>query len=334
MLSDVLGWVIVLMLLLGGICLLGMAVPFRPFGSRRRAAQWLLLVSGALLATNVGVAAVAPQAADQGQTSERVTSDSATAPAVPSDDGAHATVEDDAIADGTGSAEPSSGLVTMLAALTPRAGRQTDTEPRAASLPSVDSEPAVLSPALDALAAAVRDALGPATISGSGPELRFPETAFTWTDATRPHRAEIVEIVNRIARQHQRCPDPDPKSVTRSAQGTAGDPVFLVSCGRGHEAFRLRFRPGDAARGRVFAAVRALDAPAAISACVAVARARGAPPVQVSETPALTYVNERSGLSRIQTSFATGAGAERSFDIDCLFEGPDLIEATIIERAD
>ncbi len=332
-LTDVLGWVVVLIFVLGGFCLLGLVVPLRPFGSRRRAAQWLLVASGALLATSVSMAAVAPPAAER-KAAEAAAEDAEEAEVAAAEE----VVEDDAaeVADAGDAADesaaaPVTGLVTLLEALT--LPHDLPEEAAEASLPAAEAEPGAMAavPMIDDLLGAVRDALGPSR--GSGPDLRFPDSAFNWTSATRDHRVAIVEIVNRIALQHEGCRDPDPRSVARSAHGSAEAPVFIVTCGRGHDSFRIRFRPEDAAGGRVFAAVRAMEPAEALAACAAVARARGVPPVRFSDEPALTYVNEKSGLARIQSSFAAGGEPGQAFDIDCLFEGDEIVEATIKPRA-
>jgi hypothetical protein len=312
MLLDVLNWAGIGFLALCAICAVGLVAPFRPFGNRRRAAWSLIVVAGALLATNISLAAVAPPAPQRG-------ADAGLAHA--------AEPAEDPAPEG-----PMAGIAATAAELTAPAVRATGDALRAVTR-LVPSPPE----ARDAVLQAVRLTPPATPAPDPAPTLRFPEGAFSWTGDTDPYRAQIVDLVNRIARQHGACRDPDPKSLRRTAGGAAGDPQFQITCGRGHDAFRIRFRPGDAAGGRVFSRVPPMEADEALAACEAAARARAAEPesVRFTEAPDLTYVNRHSGEARIQARFRgrmTGAG-EQGYAIDCLFEGRRLIEARVEAQA-
>jgi hypothetical protein len=306
MLLDVLNWAGIGFLALCGLCFVGLVVPFRPFGNRRRAAWSLIVAAGALGATTLSQAAVAPPAPQQ----------AATVPA------AEEAAPEGRVAE----------IAATAAELVAPAVRATGDAVRAVTN-LVPSRPETM----DAVLQAVRLTPPSAPAPDPAPTLRFPETAFRWNGDTDPFRAEIVELVNRIARQHAGCREPDPNSLRRAGGGAGGDPQFLITCGRGHDAFRIRFRPGDAAAGRVFAAVAPLEPDEALAACVGAARARAVEPesIRFTEAPDLTYVNRNSGEARVQARFRgrmTGAG-EQGYAIDCLFEGRRLIEARVEAQA-
>lgn len=167
----------------------------------------------------------------------------------------------------------------------------------------------------------------------------FVEADFYWDDDTAKAKDQIVAVVNKIARENDNCPDPDPSSVAKSAdKSKPGNPVFYVTCGSGADVFNIWFRPGDATDGTTFDAVRLLSKAAASEACEQVAKSAAAHPstVDFSRVMDLSYFAHKNGNVRVTSSFTAknAFDLELKYDIYCFFEGNRLVEQSITEAMD
>ena len=162
----------------------------------------------------------------------------------------------------------------------------------------------------------------------------YVESDFNWDDDTSKHKKQIVAVVNKIARQHENCPDPGSvfKSVERSEPGA---PVFFVMCGTGMDVFNVWFRPEDAENGKVFDAVRPISESDAADACEVAAKTATAHPstVDFSRFLNLSYVTYINGRARLTSTFTAknSFNLELEFKISCLFEGNEMVENSIDE---
>lgn len=162
------------------------------------------------------------------------------------------------------------------------------------------------------------------------------EDDFYWDEDTSRYRAEIVKVVNRIAAENAKCPNPDPQSVMLStSRSKPGAPVFFVTCGQGAGVFNLWFSPKDAASEREFRAVQPIARSAAAATCEQEARARAVHPstVKFSRFVDMAYMTYDSGRARVTSKFTArnAFNLELTYVIDCLFEGDSLLEVNIYE---
>lgn len=163
---------------------------------------------------------------------------------------------------------------------------------------------------------------------------------FHWSGEAVGYKAGIVAVVNKILRENGECRSIDPGSLARSAsRSSPGDPVFFVACNSGAEMFNVWFRPGDADTGRIFATKKPLAKTAAAHACEARARASSgdvAGSGAFARMNDVSYISHDTGRARVVSSFTavTGLAVERTYRIDCLFDGPLLVEADISEASD
>ena len=175
------------------------------------------------------------------------------------------------------------------------------------------------------------------TLEEAATNSRLDADDFFWDEQTIPFQAEIVEIVNRITREHQRCRDPDPQSVALSSRSSPGTPVFFVTCGQGVSAYNVWFSPEDARNGREFRATAHVERTAAVEACERAAWAQAAHPstVTFSRFLSLSFTRYDSGRARITSKFTARntLNLELTFSIDCLFDSSNLIEVTVFEVA-
>ncbi|WP_139267157.1 hypothetical protein [Celeribacter indicus] len=165
----------------------------------------------------------------------------------------------------------------------------------------------------------------------------YVEEDFHWDTDTAPFKPQVVTVVNRIARENRNCREIDTASVAKSpSRSGPGDPVFFVTCGSGMEAFNIWFRPSDADGAEGFAAKAPLAKGAAVAACEAAARRAAVHPstVDFSRILDLAYIPHASGRARVVSTFTarTALNLELTYRIDCLFDGPELIETHIAER--
>jgi hypothetical protein len=167
----------------------------------------------------------------------------------------------------------------------------------------------------------------------------YVESDFYWDDDTSKYKPQIVAVVNKIARENSNCSQIDPSSVAKSSsRSKAGDPVFFVTCGSGADVFNIWFRPKDADSGEAFVAKVPLGQSAAVDACEIAAKQAATHPSTVSFSRVwdLAYIPHVSGRARVVSTFTAknAFDLELKFRIDCLFDGPSLIEANIAESSD
>ncbi|MCW3784706.1 hypothetical protein [Defluviimonas salinarum] len=168
---------------------------------------------------------------------------------------------------------------------------------------------------------------------------KYVEDDFYWDEDTSEFKPQIVSVVNRIAVENRNCSTIDPSSVAKSpSRSKPGDPVFFVTCGTGVDVFNVWFRPSDAEGDQQFNATEPLSRNAAVNACEMAAKQAATHPSTVSFSRVwdLAYVTHASGRARVVSSFTAknGLNLELKFRIDCLFDGPDLIETNISESLD
>lgn len=159
---------------------------------------------------------------------------------------------------------------------------------------------------------------------------------FPWNRDTTSYKAQIISIVNRIAREHPGCKRIDPSSVALSTnKGGADDPVFYVTCGELLDAFNVWFKPSDVDSGTAFEPKAQIDRVAAADACEKAAKLAATHPSTVSFSRLwdLAYVPHASGRVTVLSSFTAknSFGLEINHRIKCLFDGPGLIGTTIAE---
>lgn len=167
----------------------------------------------------------------------------------------------------------------------------------------------------------------------------YVESDFYWDDDTSKYKPQIVAVVNKIARENSNCSQIDPSSVAKSSsRSKAGEPVFFVTCGSGADVFNIWFRPKDADSGEAFVAKEPLGQSAAVDACEMAAKQAATHPSTVSFSRVwdLAYIPHVSGRARMVSTFTAknAFDLELKFRIDCLFDGPSLIEINIAESSD
>lgn len=171
--------------------------------------------------------------------------------------------------------------------------------------------------------------------SGDGKRV-FVDEDFSWREDTEAYKPQIMAAVNKISRENAQCEEIQPYSVGRSpTDSKLGDTVFFVTCKSGSSMFNVYFRPGDIDADKTFAAKQPLGKAAAISACEVAARNAANHPstVNFSRIMDAAYVPHPSGRARVTSSFTAknAFNLELKYNINCLFEGNELIETTISE---
>ena len=162
----------------------------------------------------------------------------------------------------------------------------------------------------------------------------YVEADFFWDDDTTPFKSDLVQVVNRIVRENERCKSVDPGTLAKSGnRGTKSDPVFFVTC-NGAEPFNVWFKPGDAKDPeRRLAAVANISKSEALTACEAAAKAAANNPstVEFSTFWDVAFVPYPNGNSRLLSKFKAknSFGVQGEFDIECFFEGAALKEQNI-----
>jgi hypothetical protein len=164
----------------------------------------------------------------------------------------------------------------------------------------------------------------------------YVEGDFYWNDDTSKFKPQIIAVVNKIASENRNCRKLDPSSVAKSSsKSKAGDPVFFVTCGSLESAFNVWFRPTDAETGQQFRATEPLAKSVAVNSCEAVAKQAAVHPstVEFSRLWDLAYMPHVSGRARVISSFTAknALNLELKYRIECLFDGPTLIETNITE---
>lgn len=164
----------------------------------------------------------------------------------------------------------------------------------------------------------------------------FVEEDFYWDSDTSKFKTNIVSIVNRIFRENTACTEIDTSSVAKSAtRSTSGDPVFFVTCNLGTSAFNVWFRPSDTPSSVTFTRIEPLAKNAAVAACEAYSKSVATHPstVRFSHIWDMAYMQYPSGRARVVSSFSAenAFGIELKYRIDCLFDGLNLLEVSIVE---
>ena len=145
-----------------------------------------------------------------------------------------------------------------------------------------------------------------------------------WDDRTRPHKGEIVALLNKVRRENKRCTKMDLGTVMRSGKrGTAQDPVWFVTCeDRKGQVFNVFFAAKDLADHRVLSGVRHAPRAQAVSSCEQAARARAEHPgtVEFSRVLHLGAHEHPNGNTTIESRFIAenALGAKVAFGIRCL----------------
>ena len=164
----------------------------------------------------------------------------------------------------------------------------------------------------------------------------YVEADFYWHGDTSQFKQQIITAVNRIAQENRNCDQIDTYSVAKSpSRSKPGDPVFFVTCGSGASAFNVWFRPTDVQAGLSFTAKEPLGRKAAADACEVAARQVAAHPstVKFSRVWDFAYTSHVSGRARVVSTFTAknAFNLELKYRIDCLFDGPTLVETNIAE---
>lgn len=171
--------------------------------------------------------------------------------------------------------------------------------------------------------------------SGDGKRV-FVDADFSWREDTEAYKPQIIAAVNKISRENAQCEEIQPYSAGRSpTDSKPGDPVFFVTCKSGSSMFNVYFRPGDIEADKTFVARQPIGKAAAISACEVAARNAVNHPstVNFSRIMDAAYAPHPSGRARVTSSFTAknAFNLELKYNINCLFEGNELIETTISE---
>lgn len=164
----------------------------------------------------------------------------------------------------------------------------------------------------------------------------FTEADFVFDDVTRPYKTIIVDGVNRIYRENDRCGDIRPDSAYISgSKGTKDDPVFYVTCGSGAGAFNVFFSGREVAGDRKFAAPSNIDHTQAVELCEEYAKSHATHPgtLEFSRIADLIVTDHPNGNTRVRSSFTArnGYNLEVKHNISCLLNSSGLIEASISE---
>lgn len=164
----------------------------------------------------------------------------------------------------------------------------------------------------------------------------YTQQDFHWDNDSRKHKKEIVAVINKIAKNNRNCTELDTSSMTLSpSKSKPNDPVFFVTCGSGASVFNVWFRPSDGNTNAAFTAREPLDRNSATDLCESAAKQAAQHPSTVSFSRLwdLAYQPHVSGRARVVSTFSAknSFNLELKYRIDCLFDGPNLIERTIEE---
>ena len=172
-------------------------------------------------------------------------------------------------------------------------------------------------------------------MDSSGIEI-FTEADFLFDKNTRQHKNIIMAGVNKIHRENKRCKKIDPSSAyISSSKGSKANPVFFVTCGKGHKVFNVFFSKSDIAKGKKFQQKKHISKSKATNLCEKYAKLKAAHPstVNFSRGIDLSVYETPNGRTRITSTFT----AKNSFnlklkhEISCLFNSYGLMEANINE---
>lgn len=166
----------------------------------------------------------------------------------------------------------------------------------------------------------------------------YVENDFNWDKDTVPYKMQIVDVINKISSNNEKCGEIDTGALSLSpSKSKANDPVFFVTCGQGTDAFNVWFRPKDASSNKTFEAVKPLGQEAAVALCEQAAQQAATHPSTMifSKLWDLSYQADASGRARVVSSFTAknAFNLELKFRIDCLFDGAKLLETIIAETS-
>ncbi|VWC91084.1 hypothetical protein BLA18112_03325 [Burkholderia lata] len=164
----------------------------------------------------------------------------------------------------------------------------------------------------------------------------FTEADFIFDDVTRPYKTTIIEGVNRIYRENDRCHDIRPDSAYISgSKGTKEEPVFYVTCGAGAAAFNVFFSRTDISGDKKLVAPSNIGHTEAVSQCQEYVRSHAthASTVNFSHVADLRVTDHPNGNTRVTSTFTAknGYNLELKYNISCLLNSSGLIEANISE---
>jgi hypothetical protein len=166
----------------------------------------------------------------------------------------------------------------------------------------------------------------------------YVENDFRWDKDTSQFKPQILAVVNNISRENDNCSHIETATLAKSpSRSKPGDPAFFVTCGAGKDVFNVWFSPKDADAGTQFTAREPLEKTAAADACEIAARQAATHPstVKFSRVWDMSYMPHLSGRARVVSTFTAknAFNLELKYRIDCLFDGPALIETSIAESS-
>lgn len=164
----------------------------------------------------------------------------------------------------------------------------------------------------------------------------FVESQFYWDSATTPYKDIIIAGVNKVARENASCAVIDPSSAyISSSRGTPVNPVFFVTCDQGGRVFNVFFSKSDVEASLTLSATENISRNRATTLCreYVMSAATNPDTVDFSNFLDVVYDPIPGGRTRLRSSFSadTDSGTTQKFDVNCLFEASQLIEAELIE---
>lgn len=166
----------------------------------------------------------------------------------------------------------------------------------------------------------------------------FTEANFLWDKKITPYKQIIIAGVNKVHRENERCKDIDPHSAyLSSSKGSAKDPVFYVTCGKGAQAFNAYFSKSDVEKDAVLVAAKHINTSQAINLCEGYAKSNANHPstVRFSRLRDLDVSEHPNGRTSVTSTFTAknSFNLELKFNIRCLLDSTGLIEANVSEKA-
>jgi len=152
-----------------------------------------------------------------------------------------------------------------------------------------------------------------------------------WDDETRQHRDVVLQLLNKIRDQNERCREMDLGTVSQSGtRGTREAPVWYVTCLYRGDAFNEFFSAADLAPDRSVAAVTNVPHSVAVNACEREARSRAQHPetVDFSRILDVQTVEHANGNTTVYSTFtaknAFGVGSK--YRIRCLVKPSGAVD--------
>jgi hypothetical protein len=157
----------------------------------------------------------------------------------------------------------------------------------------------------------------------------FVEDDFIFSKEAKPWKKIIIEGVNRIARQDNRCKEIDPGTADITPDGTKTNPQFFVTCDPSGPAFNVFFTKADIDKGRTFEAPTWIDHQMAAEACEAAAKASAVHPstVDFSRFMDLAVQDFADGRTEVRSTFTAknSFNLELKYDIACRFNATGFV---------